>query len=75
MSREIESIRKREQVSKENRQEYRNEKRIKELFARGKREGKRYDPHAIGEMMKIPEHQVERMLKHKSNDVILDGKL
>lgn len=62
-------------VMQENEQEFKNEKMVKELFAKGKREGKRYDPYAISEMMKIPEHQVHRMLKHKTKDMKLDGNL
>lgn len=62
-----------ENVNEENEQEYINEKKVKELHALGKRTGKRYDPYAISEMMKIPEHQVHKMLKHKTKEIELDG--
>lgn len=60
-------------ISEENEQEYANEKRAKELQARGKRLGLKYDQCSIAEMMKIPEHQVHKMLKRKTKEIVLDG--
>lgn len=63
-------------VSRENKTEFRNEKRIKELSRRG------YDIDNIRAMVKaknngIEEHHVEKILKHSVNpkEMTMDGKL
>lgn len=56
-------------ISKQNRQEFGNEKRVKELAKRG------FNHAAIAGMMEIPEHHAKRMIKHKASDITLDGKL
>ena len=62
-------------VSRENRQEYDNEKRAKELIA------KMPDGHidaravAVAKMMAIDEHKAKKLIKSKSKAVILDGKI
>ena len=65
----------RRRVSRENRQEYDNEKRAKELINRMP------DGHidaravAVAKMMSIPEHQAKRLIKAKTKGMFLDGKI
>ena len=64
----------RARVSRENRQEYDNEKRARELSRRmpcGHPDAKAV---AIAKMMCIPEHEAKRLLKKKSN-VVMDGRI
>ena len=63
------SPRQRGKISRENQQEYDNEKRAKELSRRG------FNEEAIGGMMMIPERHARKMVKHRTDDIILDGKL
>ena len=62
-------------VSRENRQEYDNEKRAKELMARMP------DGHidaravAVAKMMSIDEHKAKDLVKRKSKGMVLDGKI
>lgn len=64
----------RARVSRENRQEYDNEKRAKELM------NKMPDGHsdaravAVAKMMNIPEHHAKKLVQSKSG-VVLDGKI
>lgn len=62
-------------VSRENRKEYDNEKRAKEIVA------KMPDGHvdakavAVAKMMNISEGQAKKMIKNKSKGMVLDGKI
>ncbi len=62
-------------VSRENRQEYDNEKRAKELIARMP------DGHidaravAVAKMMCLDEHKAKKLIKSKSKGMVLDGKI
>lgn len=60
---------KRAQVSKENKKEYDNEKRVKELTRRG------YNEAAVAGMMQISEKEVRNMRDHKTNAIFCDGEL
>ena len=62
-------------VSRENRQEYDNEKRAKELIARmpdGHIDGRAV---AVAKMMSIDEHKAKKLIKNKSKGMVLDGKI
>lgn len=64
----------RRRVSNENRQEFDNEKRAKELSRRG------YDPGQIGAMMQVSSREAEKMIQHKTDgrkgpNMVLDGNL
>ena len=62
-------------VSRENRQEYDNEKRAKELSARmpdGHRDAVAV---AVAKMMCIDEHKAKKLIHSKSKAVVLDGKV
>ena len=62
-------------VSRENRQEYDNEKRAKEIIR------KMPDGHidaravAVAKMMSIDEHKAKELIKRKSKGMVLDGKI
>ncbi len=68
-SREEQSLAMRSRIKKENKKEYDNEKRVKELTRRGFNEG------AISGMMEIPESHVRKMKKHRTTEMICDGKV
>lgn len=62
-------------VSRQNRQEYDNEKRAKELSAKmpcGHVDAKAV---AVAKMMNIDEHKAKKLITKKSKGVILDGKI
>lgn len=65
----------RARVSRQNRQEYDNEKRAKELNAKmpcGHVDAKAV---AVAKMMCIDEHKAKELIKKKSNGMVLDGKI
>lgn len=65
----------RNRVSRENRQEYDNEKRAKEIANRmpcGHQDAKAV---AISKMMLIPESHAKKILSKKDSKVVLDGKI
>ena len=65
----------RAEVSRENRQEYDNEKRAKELARKmpcGHIDAKAV---AIAKMMNIDEHKAKELLRRKSKGLVLDGKI
>jgi hypothetical protein len=65
----------RNRISRENRQEYDNEKRAIEIANRmpcGHRDAKAV---AISKMMLIPENHAKRILSKKDSKVVLDGKI
>lgn len=62
-------------VSRENRQEYDNEKRAKEIMARmpcGHIDARAV---AVAKMMNISESQAKKLVHSKSKAVVLDGKI
>lgn len=65
----------RHQISRENRQEYDNEKRARELMNRMP------DGHidaravAVAKMMCIDEHKAKKLVRKKSKGVVLDGNI
>lgn len=62
-------------VSRQNRQEYDNEKRAKEIVAKmpcGHRDAKAV---AVAKMMGIDEHKAKKLIAKKSSGVVLDGKI
>ena len=62
-------------VSRQNRQEYDNEKRAKELSNKmpcGHVDAKAV---AVSKMMSIPEHHAKELIKRKSKGMVLDGKI
>jgi len=62
-------------VSRQNRQEYDNEKRAKELSAKmpcGHVDAKAV---AVAKMMNIDEHKARKLITKKSKGVILDGRI
>lgn len=62
-------------VSRQNRQEYDNEKRAKELsnwMPNGHVDAKAV---AVSKMMKIDEHKAKELIKKKSKGMVLDGKI
>ena len=63
------SLAQRARVCKDNRKEYDNEKRAKELSARG------FNQEAIAGMMEIKEHEVVKLVKHQTKAIIRDGEL
>ena len=62
-------------VSRENRQEYDNEKRAKELNRKMPDSCNEYNAVAIAKMMSIDEHKARRLISSKSRGIILDGKI
>ena len=62
-------------VSRENRQEYDNEKRAKELNRRMPDSCTEYNAVAVAKMMSIDEHKARKLISSKSRGVILDGKI
>ncbi len=62
-------------VSKENRQEYDNEKRAKEMNAKMKSSCPDYNAVAVAKMMGIDEHKAKKLIKKNSKGVVLDGKI
>lgn len=65
----------RARVSRENRQEYDNEKRAKELtnwMRDGHVDAKSV---AVAKMMQIDEHKAKRLIKRKSEGMVLDGRI
>lgn len=65
----------RHKISRQNRQEYDNEKRAKELNAKmpcGHVDAKAV---AIAKMMDISENNAKKMIKSKSKGMVLDGKI
>ena len=61
-------------VSRQNRQEYDNEKRAKELAAKMKGPMEQ-NAVAIAKMMSIDEHKAKKLISKKSKGVVLDGKI
>lgn len=60
----------RQNVSKQNIQEYDNEKRAKTLHDRG------FNQEAVAGMMQVTEHEVVKMIRrHDTKEMIRDGKL
>lgn len=61
-------------VSRENRQEYDNEKRAKEInnHFNGHTDAKAV---AVAKMMNIDEHKAKQLIKRKSKGMVLDGKI
>lgn len=62
-------------VSRQNRQEYDNEKRAKELNRRMPEGHVDAKAVAVAKMMGIDEHKAKRLIKRKSGGMILDGKI
>ena len=62
-------------VSRENRQEYDNEKRAKELNAKMKASSVGYNVPAVAKMMDISEPEAKRLITKKSKGMVLDGKI
>lgn len=65
----------RARVSRENRQEYDNEKRAKEIIAKmpcGHIDARAV---AVAKMMNIDEHKARELIKKKSKGMVLDGKI
>ena len=63
-------------ISKENKKEWLNEKRAKEL-ASGRHNGIKYNPGNIEAMTGIPARKIEKMIKHgvRSDEMKKDGKI
>ena len=62
-------------VSRENRQEYDNEKRAKELARRMPSGSREAVSVAVAKMMSIPEAHARRLVMKKNQKVVLDGKI
>jgi len=62
-------------VSRQNRQEYDNEKRAKELSAKMPDGHRHAVAVAVAKMMDIPEHHAKKLIEKKSPSMILDGKV
>ena len=62
-------------VSRQNRQEYDNEKRAKELSSRMPDGHRDAIAVAIAKMMSIDEHKAKDLIKRKSKGMVLDGKI
>ena len=62
-------------VSKENRQEYDNEKRAKEISKKMKSSCPEYNAAAVAKMMGIDEKKAKKLITKKSKGVILDGRI
>ena len=62
-------------VGRENRQEYDNEKRAKELNRKMPDSCMEYNAVAVARMMSIDEHKARKLISSKSRGVILDGKI
>jgi hypothetical protein len=62
-------------ISRENRQEYDNEKRAKELSKRMPDGHRHAVAVAISKMMCIPEHKARKLIESKNKGVVLDGKI
>ena len=62
-------------ISRENRQEYDNEKRAKELNKRMPDGHRHAVAVAIAKMMCIPEHHAIKLIESKNKGVVLDGKI
>ena len=62
-------------VSKENRKEYDNEKRAKEIAAKMKCGHPDAKAVAVAKMMGIPEHSAKDLIHKKSKGMVLDGKI
>ena len=69
------SQRARGSVSRENRQEYDNEKRAKELNRRMPDSCDEYNAVAVAKMMSIDEHKARKLIQSKSRGMVLDGKI
>lgn len=65
----------RRKVSRENRTEYDNEKRAKEISAKMRDSHPDYNAPAVAKMMGISEGQAKKMIHSKSKAVVLDGKI
>lgn len=62
-------------VSKENRQEYDNEKRAKEINAKMAASCADYNAVAVAKMMNVSEQQAKKMIKARTKGMVLDGKI
>lgn len=62
-------------INRENRQEYDNEKRAKELSKRMPDGHRHAVAVAVAKMMCIPEHHARKLIESKNKGVILDGKI
>ena len=62
-------------VSRENRQEYDNEKRAKELSRKMPDSCQEYNAVAVAKMMSIDEHKARKLIQSKSRGMVLDGKI
>lgn len=62
-------------ISRENRQEYDNEKRAKELNRRMPCGHIHAKAVAIAKMMRIPESHARKLIESKNKGVVLDGKI
>lgn len=62
-------------VSRENRQEYDNEKRAKEINAKMPDTCSDYNAVAVAKMMGVSEGTAKNLIKKKSNGMVLDGKI
>jgi len=62
-------------VSRENRQEYDNEKRAKEISAKMPASSSAYNAVAVSKMMGIGEKQAEKLINKKSKGLVTDGKI
>lgn len=62
-------------ISRENRQEYDNEKRAKELHRKMPDSPVEYNAAAVAKMMRIDEHKARKLILSNSKGVILDGKI
>lgn len=65
----------RNRVSRENRQEYDNEKRAKEINAKMPDSSPEYNAVAVAKMMDIPEGVARSLILKKSKGMVLDGKI
>ncbi len=62
-------------ISRENRQEYDNEKRAKELSRRMPDGHRHAVAVAVAKMMCIPEKHARKLIESKNKGVVLDGKI
>ena len=62
-------------VSRENRQEYDNEKRAKEIIRRMPDGALHARTVAVAKMMSIPEHHAKKLVERKSKGMVLDGRI
>lgn len=62
-------------VSKQNRQEYDNEKRARELAAKMPDGAREHIAVAVAKMMNVDEHKARNWIMNKKSKVVMDGKI